>query len=284
MNIWKLDKSSEMARGLEEDEAMSPNAELRNLTKNRETVMSKISNADFYVVNALKSNIEKKLKNCGCLEEASQKFIDIIYEEFEESVVLSRVFVTVPFENLPSPNQAFVTKLAHATRVSHLIDDRTLVLSLLGTRGKVADWNDRRKSKGHIGIPLVSADFIDTIPMMSRLFKDMGADLSWIDSKDTKIVIKTMGSMAGVFHVPDAKTATDQKGRKIIAAQDFVDMYKVKTVFGFGGIYGIGETFIITIIFTSEILEKKQAEQFMFLINTIKSVTTELVSKGRIFA
>jgi hypothetical protein len=87
--------------------------------------------------------------------------------------------------------------------------------------------------------------------------------------------------------VPDAKTTVDQKGRKIIAAQDFVSAYNVKTVFGIGGGYPlgpIGNAFITNIVFTREMLEKHQAELFLSVVNTFKIGTMSLVSGKKIFA
>jgi hypothetical protein len=154
----------------------------------------------------------------------------------------------------------------------------------LGTRGENAKWNNRQNSQGHVGIPLVSSDFISQIPMMSRLLSELGLGLSWIDSKDSDILGKTMGKMSGTFYVKDAKTETDKSGRKIIAAQDFVNQYNVKTVFGIGGGYLIGSTFITVIIFTRETIEKEQVSEFLPLLNTFKMGTTSLISRGKIFA
>jgi len=94
-----------------------------------------------------------------------------MYDEFEESIVLARLFATVPFGELPAYNQEFVNKLADSTGITQLINDKTYILSLLGTHGVEENWNARLNSQGHIGIPLASADFIDSIPMMSRLLK-----------------------------------------------------------------------------------------------------------------
>ena len=246
--------------------------------------MSKISSATYSTVSAIQSKVQETIKGCTCLEEAAQQFTDVLYEEFEESIVLVRLFATVPFGKLPSANQAFVSRLAASARITPLIGDQTLVLSLLGTRGLKAAWNDRRRSRGHAGIPLASADFIEAVPMMSRLLKSLGVGLDWIDSRDTNIVTKTIGKMAGVFHVPDAKTAVDEKGRKIIVAQDFVATHNVKTVFGLGGGYIVGATSVVIIVFTRETLDESQARQFMSLVNVIKFATTDLVSQGRIFS
>lgn len=249
--------------------------------------MSKISTATLGTMHNLIDKTEKGMAGCTFFEEAAQKFTDVFYQEFEESVVLVRLFATVPFGNLPPPNQAFVNRLATSQGITHLINDQTLVLSLLGTRGEKATWNSRNDSQGHVGIPLASADFIDAIPMMSRLLRELGLSLDWIDSRDTEIVAKTIGKMAGVFHVLDAKTTVDIKGRKIIAAQDFVAANNVKTVFGFGGGYTVKSmkaTFITIIVFTRETIEKSQAEMFMTLANRVKASTIGIVSLGKIFA
>ncbi len=246
--------------------------------------MSKISNVTTSAITTLRDKIEKSIKGAVCLEDAAQKYTDVMYNEFKDSIVLVRLFATAPFGELPTPNKKFVTDLAASAGISSLVNDRMLVLSLLGTRGEKAAWNDRRKSQGHVGIPLASGDFIEAVPMMSRLLKELGLGLAWIDSGDTEIVAKTMGGIAGVFYVPDAKTTVDHKGRKIIAAQDFVSAYNVKTVFGIGGGYLASSLFVTNIVFTREKIEKRLVERFMPVVNTFKTGTMNLVSGRKIFA
>ena len=134
-----------------------------------------------------------------------------------------------------------------------------------------------------MGVPLISAAFIDAIPMMSRLLKQLGLGLDWIDSNDTTIAEQTLGLMSGLFFVPDAAREVDAKGRKIIAAQDFVSKYNVKTVFGFGGGYLGTKTMIVTIIFLREDLPKRQADMFASSMARFRTMTGELV-KSRILA
>ena len=206
-----------------------------------------------------------------------------MYGAFKDSIVLVRLFATVPYGQLPKQNKDFVDGLASSKGVGKSIHDQTLVLSLLGTSGEGPAWNDRKDSQGHVGIPLVSAAFIDAIPMMSRLLKQLGLGLDWIDSTDTNLVKHTIGSMSGVFFVPDATTEVDQQGRKIIAAQDFVKAYKVKTVLGFGGGYMGTSTFAVTIIFLRDTIEETKARQFAAGMAFFKAITGDLVKK-RIFA
>jgi hypothetical protein len=245
--------------------------------------MSKISAVTPDIVVALQKKIRENIQGRAAVEEAAQKFTEVMYEAFQDSIVLVRLFAALPFEKLPAPNQAFVTKLATSQGIAHLVNDQMLVLSLLGTYGEEGTWRDRHSSRGHVGVPLASVDFIDRIPMMARLLREMGLELNWIDRQDTKIVAKTTGKMAGVFYVPDARTAVDQQGRSIISAQDFVNAYKVRTVFGLGGSYLTTGTFITIIIFTREALEKYRAEQFMFLVNEFKTATMHLLSSGKLF-
>ena len=82
-----------------------------------------------------------------------------------------------------------------------------------------------------------------------------------------------------MFYVREAATEVDMHGRKIIAAQDFVQQYGVKTVFGFGGGYIGKELFMTTIIFLRETLEEKQALLCSNYLAFFKQRTTELIFK-----
>jgi hypothetical protein len=202
---------------------------------------------------------------------------------FGDSIALARLFATFPMRGLPVENRAFVEEMARSANVSDQIAEETLVLSLLGTRGDSPEWNDRRQSKGHVGIPLVSSRFVDRIPMISRLLKQLGAGLDWIDRKDTDIVSETFGSLSGVFHVKDAASEVDTEGRKIIPAQDFVQASGVKSVIGIGGCYMGTSVFFAIILFLREVVEHLVAERFMLQSNLFKTATLNLVDDGRIF-
>lgn len=64
------------------------------------------------------------------------------------------------------------------------------MLSLIASRGAEDDWNDIRKSRGHVGIPLVSQAFVMDIPMFSRLLQDLGVADNLIGSPDAKALQK----------------------------------------------------------------------------------------------
>lgn len=234
-------------------------------------------------VNVLGGKIRSEIRTCDYLEDAAQKFSELMYREFSNSIILTRVFVTIPFSKLPSDNQNFVIKIADSAGIRSQIRDNTLVLSLLGTQGQNEDWNNRRNSKKHAGIPLISDDFIDSISMMSRLLKELGIRLDWLADYDAGIVKKKLGRLSGLFYVQDAANTTDDRGRKVISAQDFVKTYNIKTVFGMGGGYSVRGIYSVMINFTKKNLPQRGAERFMTFINFFNGETGSLVADGKFF-
>ena len=95
---------------------------------------------------------------------------------------------------------------------------------------------------------------------------------------------QSLGTIAGVFYVDDAATAVDSKGRRVIAAGEFVQEHDVRTVFGFGGAYGLTGTFVVAVVFTRDSFGRGQAEKFMRLANQLKASTMKAVTRRHIFA
>jgi hypothetical protein len=235
------------------------------------------------VIDALEKRTEEELSSAESLEAAAQRFCDILYVTFEESAVLVRVFASVPFAALPATNRAFVEDLV-GPRARAVLNAKTPVLSLLGSRGRVPRWNSRHLSEGHVGIPLASAEFVEAIPMIASLVKQLGLEIEEAEDVDTAIVTQSLGKVAGVFYVDDARTAVDSRGRRIIAARDFVDEHDVRTVFGFGGAYALTGTFVVAVLFTGEDVARAQAARFMRLASQLKASTMRPVGRHRIFA
>jgi hypothetical protein len=233
-------------------------------------------------IGAFRERLHAALQDCAHLQEAAQTCARLLYEEFTESLVLARLFVTLPFGDLPARDRAFVTALADAKNITPLLGEKTQVLSLLGTQGTRTLWNDRYQSQAHLGIPLVAAAFVESIPMVARLMSDMGIGSDLFDKFGADILVKNLGRAAGVFYVGDAATRLDAHDRKIVSAQDFVAAHDIHTVFGLGGSY-LNGSFVTIILFTREIIEQAQAEAFMLLVNTFKTATLSLVMNGAIF-
>ena len=234
-------------------------------------------------IDDLEKRTADELGGMDSLETASQRFCDILFGMFEESLVLVRVFATAPFATLPATNRGFVERLVGA-RAREVLTPKTPVLSLLGTRGPVPRWNSRHLSEGHVGIPLASAEFVEAIPMIASLVKQLSVAIEGAEDVETAIVTSSLGRAAGVFYVDDAATAVDSRNRRIITGREFVQEYEVRTVFGFGGAYALTGTFVVTVLFTRETIARSQAERFMRLANQFKTSTMRPVGRGRLFA
>jgi hypothetical protein len=235
------------------------------------------------VVKQLWANVKPRLQQSNYLEEAAQELVAKLHSHFQESVAIARIFLTVPYSDLPTTNKDFAKNLAEGAHAAAELKGTTPVLSLIGTHGQERDWCDRRKSKGHVGIPLISSSFVDAIPMISRLIKELGLPLEWVDSHDKGILIETIGHSAGLFFVENATEATDSQGRKIIVAQDFVSSYGVRSVFGIGGAYQGGEVVVI-VVFCRDVVSRATSEHFLPLTNLFMSQTTSLVEATKIFS
>jgi hypothetical protein len=244
------------------------------------TTIANLSKADAL---QLERRFQRSIHRSPSLEVAAQRYVESVYAELSDSIVLLRLFATVPFGQLPARNQAFARALGESTGTADAIRDDTLVLSLLGTIGVEPGWCDRLRSAHHVGIPLVSRAFVGEIPMVARLLKQLGVELDWIDRNDTAVVGKTFGLQSGVFYVADAATAVDSNNRKVITAQDFVARYGVETVFGVGGGY-VGTPVFTTIIgFCRDSLDEARVERFRSHIDRFKAETDTIVKQGRIF-
>jgi hypothetical protein len=242
-----------------------------------------IDDVEYEDLEALWAALEPSFVEARSLEEAAWLFTSALYERFASSVVLARVFATVELHQLPEEDRAFVERFAVSAGGIEKLTDATPVLSLLASRGAEEAWNDRRRSRDHLGVPLLSERFVAEIPMISRLLNEIGFAPAWRGS-ESGFVTKTLANVNGVFYVGDARTAVDDRDRNIIPATAFVQRYGVRTVFGFGGSYLGRHMFVSAIVFCRTEIARSQAMRFIPLIGSFKAATTRLVNRGAIFS
>jgi hypothetical protein len=242
----------------------------------------KFAEADNAAWTSTLDDLRARLRDCGTLECAAREVSRQLHERFRESTVLARVYALVKHGEVPPEVATFVRGLAERAGDASRVTDATPVLSLLGTHGIEEEWCDRRRSKGHQGIPLLSGAFVDEIPMLARLLRELGIDLAWLDEAPEVVTRRLLGGFNGIFYVNDAATARDAQGRRIIPAADFVEKYGVKTVFGNGGFYPDG-TLVVCIVFTRETLPRPTVERLASLISMLKGETFGVVRPRRFF-
>jgi hypothetical protein len=229
------------------------------------------------------ASLAELLAPCACLQDAAQVFARRFYEQFSESTALVRVFATLRPWQLGATDLARAREFALATESDAALGAATDVLTLLGTYGARENWRAREASQGHRAIPLLSDASIGEIPMIARLLSELGFPSLQRRSSAWQFV-KRRGLEDGLFFVGDARSATDERGRRIIPAIDFVERNGVKTVFGFGGPYPGTQVFLATIVFGRDVLLRSDAERYVALVETFRAATASLVEAGAFFA
>ncbi len=247
--------------------------------------MTKLGAIPVDAFQAWEASMQASVRTCGSLEEAAQRCVKLIYDQFRESVVLARLYGVLPFSQLPLEARRFAASVAASRGANESVHSDTRVLALLGTHGELSAWNERRASRGHLAIPLISSSFVEEIPMVSRMLKELGLPIDWITGATKAITTDMFGRLGGFFYVEDAATAVDQQARKIIPAQDFVSKHGIKTVFGTAGVYVRSRMFVTLIVFCRESLDRAAMKHsFMPLGNMFTNATSEIVHRGKLFA
>lgn len=198
---------------------------------------------------------------------------------------LTRFFKTHAYSDLPPTLQA---RAANLISPASLSQDNTVdlaqsgditncqippdlkCLTLLATAGEKSEWCDRRHSKGHQAIPLISETAVSQIPMISQLIKGFGLDVGCVLAPDPHLLMALEHQTFNVFYIPTAA------GSQFIPAQtEFVEPFGIKSVLGFGGMLPSGNLFAV-ILFSKVTIPESTASLFKTLPLNIKMAAIPL--------
>lgn len=241
-------------------------------------------NLQLETADALMAELRREVRQGNTLQETAQRLMSRVLMELKESIVLARTYATIPYGMLPSADRDFVQSVARTRNAGQSLAQETRVLSLLGTAGVEPAWCDRYRSRNHLGIPLISEEFVAGIPMIAGLIRQLGSSVSWYE----KIAARELGGeQFGVFtdsfFVQNPAEARDLAGRLLIPAQDFVRAYNVNTVLGVGGEFLAARIILVCILFSSEELE--QTPPWLLRLPLMLAMASQsLVAEGRIYA
>ncbi len=210
----------------------------------------------------------RALRACGdgatSMEQAAQNIVNYLYDAFQlkgrdgeerNACALLRLFITHPLDELEPGQREFAHHL-----MGNQYDQRPVqCLTLLASRGKKEEWNDRRRSNGHVAIPLPSEESVSAIPMVAQLVKQLDLDVNSVIKPDPELMIKLSAKSCGVFHVQEARGS-----RYIPAQESFVIPNKIKSVLGFGGVFPQGAIYT-AILFSYVSISRETAERFQTL-------------------
>ncbi|HLG16524.1 MAG TPA: hypothetical protein VJH03_18760 [Blastocatellia bacterium] len=245
--------------------------------------MTLINETDSESVKAILTALKSETGATTTLQGLAQGVMEQFRAVFTESVVLARTYATVPYKLLPERDRAFVQNSVRGKGKLDLLTEETKVLSLLGTSGVDPAWCDRYRSQDHLGVPLLSPEFVAGIPMVAGLIRDLGSSADWYARTRPSDSSDNFGVFAESFFVPDAATCRDDSGRLLIPAQDFVRAHGVRAVLGVGGQFGSTGMILVCIFFTREAPSPTTAKWLMRLPLVLGTVSLPFVSSGRIY-
>lgn len=175
------------------------------------------------------------------------------------AAALVRIYKTERFERLDPELKEFVAALAGGEQAPGV-----RCLTLLGTAGDLPEWNDRSQSEGHRAIPLPTPEFVERLPMIDQLIRQLGIDVAKVVEEPTQEEARQLAARASnVFHVEQAV------GSPFIPAQDFVAAHGVRSAVGFGGIMLSGD-FFAAILFAKVPISDPVARTLKILAHPIR--------------
>ena len=170
------------------------------------------------------------------------------------SASLIRFFSTLPYGRLPTQPRAFVD----ANFPTSELEPDTKCLTLMGTVGDEPEWCDVEQSTGHQAIPLVNAEGVKAIPMVSRLITELGLEVEQV-LEPAAAAIELANKDFNVLHVEDALGSAH-----IPAQESFVVPKQIKSVVGFGTMLPTGHLCVV-LVFSKLRISRETADLFRSL-------------------
>ncbi len=197
-------------------------------------------------VDALRSCSEeiRTLPGSDSIANEAQGLCEYLYgalvdREGRPACPLVRLYKTQRYEELEPELRDFARRLLGEGEAP---TDDMRCLTLLGTAGDEPAWNDRSRSAGHRSIPLPSEEFVERLPMVAQLIRQLGLDLGVVVAPPSgRDAVALSQRLNDVFHVREAA------GSPFLPAQEFVAGYQIESAVGFGGVFASGALFAVVL-------------------------------------
>jgi hypothetical protein len=201
--------------------------------------------------------------------DAVNRIYNFLCEEDDSACALIRFFRTMAYSELTPHLQETARGI-----LKRVPEGRTNCLTLLASRGSEPAWNDRFQSKHHQVIPLLSAQMVESAPMVAQLISRLGIDVSMMVDPYPTHFLNPKEKNYNVLYVPEAL------GNSAIVAQDsFVVPKKIQSVIGFGGLLPTGDMFAV-VAFMRIFLKEETAQRFQILASSLETAINQ-VRAGR---
>ena len=211
---------------------------------------------DLAALTRLGAAIRRDASGAPSTEAAGRATVRILHDELvdrygEPAIVLARTYVTAARRELPADVDGWLSK-GHGQ-----VAPGTTCFTLLATIGQQPEWCDRRNSMDHRAIPLPSPEAVSRLPMVARLFAELGLPARHVTAGGTGPV--SSNRSLDVFHVREAAGSTH-----IPDQHRFVEPHGVRSVIGYGGTLP-GQRLFCVILFTRVPIPRQRAELFRYL-------------------
>lgn len=210
--------------------------------------------------------------NAESMEEVANNVVQYLYDNLIDGKTgvkacsLIRFFKTHEYETLEEDLKGFAENILKSSGVDETPDMKCL--TLLATAGDKPDWNSRQKSNGHKAIPLPSKEFVERLPMIANLIKQLKLEISNVLKPDPGLIFDMSDADYGVFYIPNA-----EDNEMIPDQENFVKAQGIKSVLGFGGVLPSGHFFAV-ILFSKVKISQQTANFFKTLALAVEFSVT----------
>jgi PAS domain S-box-containing protein len=224
-----------------------------------------IEDIDAAAAVRLSRDLQRAAAGATGLGASALAVVGYLYENLSAGVTgpaacaLVRFYRTQPLGLLSAEEVEFARRAAPGVRLAPEVK----CLELVATVGDDPKWNSPRDSAGHRVIPLPGEAALNRLPMVSQLVRQLGLDVGALLSADPYLLVDVAPKTYNVFYIAEAE------GSPYVPAQDFVREHGIRSVIGFGGLFGTGEMFAV-IMFTRVLVSPRSASMFRVVAHAVK--------------
>ncbi len=231
----------------------------------------------------LRRELDQACGKTRSLADFAQAASAAVHARAEGQIGLLRCFVVSRLSEQTAGNQAFAREWMRRQDQPTTLLQTTPTLALIGSAGTDPGWNDRKRSVGHLAIPLVSSRLIARVPMVASLFEQLGVGVDWLN-EPTPGMIREVGQRAErQFYVADiTKLLANRRDIRPVGGKRVLHSQLV-CGFGAASSYMTQDAFLIVVGFANRALDPRAATLATMLARYIRAGTYRMVDAGRWF-
>jgi hypothetical protein len=237
----------------------------------------------------LRRELDRACASARNLADFAQLACTAVHERAGGRIGLLRCFLVGRLADQPAGNQAFAREWMRRQDEPTLLLPTTPTLALIGTAGIDPGWNDRKRSVGHLAIPMVSKELVARMPLVASLFDQLGVGLDWLAAPNPGVVREVGQRAEQQFFVADiskllaARQAKGAKEGKAVGGKRVLQS-QLRCGFGAASSYMTQDAFLIVVGFAERALDARAASLATMLARYVRAGTYRMVDAGRWFA